>query len=85
ASDTPIADPTAYQNVENPQVIYIRASNAAGCTTDITMTLRVLPVPTPNTMPEPLTDCDDDTDGILVFDLTLSEAEIVNNENNVTV
>ncbi|WP_430412442.1 lectin-like domain-containing protein [Kordia sp.] len=85
ASDTPIVDPTAYQNVENPQTLYIRATNSAGCTTDITMTLRVLPIPTPNTMPEPLTQCDDDADGILVFDLTLSEAEIVNNENNVTV
>ncbi|MGH1438324.1 MAG: T9SS type B sorting domain-containing protein, partial [Lewinella sp.] len=85
ASDTPIADPSAYQNTDNPQVIYIRATNAAGCTTDITMTLRVLPIPTPNTMPEPLTACDDDTDGVLVFDLTLSEAEIVDNENNVTV
>ncbi|WP_298428012.1 hypothetical protein, partial [uncultured Kordia sp.] len=66
ASDTPIADPTEYQNVENPQTLYIRATNSAGCTTDITMTLRVLPIPTPNTMPDPLTACDDDTDGILV-------------------
>ncbi|MCH2231320.1 MAG: T9SS type B sorting domain-containing protein, partial [Crocinitomicaceae bacterium] len=85
ASDTPIVDPTAYQNLENLQILYIRAINAAGCTTDITMTLRVLPIPTPNPMPEPLMECDDDIDGILTFDLTLSEAEIVDNENNVTV
>jgi len=89
-SDTPIADPTAYQNISNPQVLYIRAANAAGCTTDITMTLRVLPIPTPNTMPTVLEACDDDTDGdatngILVFDLTQAEAEIVDNESNVTV
>ncbi|WP_298517418.1 T9SS type B sorting domain-containing protein [uncultured Kordia sp.] len=89
-ADTPIADPTAYQNISNPQVLYIRAANAAGCTTDITMTLRVLPIPTPNTMPTILEACDDDTDGdatngILIFDLTQSEAEIVNNESNVTV
>jgi gliding motility-associated-like protein len=89
-ADTPIADPTAYQNTSNPQVIYIRGANAAGCTTDITMTLRVLPIPTPNTMPTILEACDDDTDGdatngILIFDLTQAEAEIVNNESNVTV
>ncbi|WP_298515916.1 T9SS type B sorting domain-containing protein [uncultured Kordia sp.] len=89
-ADTPIADPTAYQNISNPQVLYIRAANAAGCTTDITMTLRVLPIPTPNTMPAILEACDDDSDGdatngILIFDLTQSEAEIVNNESNVTV
>ncbi|WP_420574518.1 lectin-like domain-containing protein [Kordia sp.] len=89
-NDTPIADPTAYQNISNPQVLYIRASNAAGCTTDITMTLRVLPIPTPNTMPTILEACDDDSDGdaangMLIFDLTQSEAEIVDNESNVTV
>ncbi|MBC8757736.1 hypothetical protein H2O64_23940, partial [Kordia sp. YSTF-M3] len=89
-SDTPIADPTAYQNTSNPQVLYIRAANAAGCTTDITMTLRVLPIPTPNTMPTILEACDDDSDGdatngMLIFDLTQSEAEIVDNESNVTV
>jgi gliding motility-associated-like protein len=89
-ADTPIADPTAYQNTSNPQVLYIRATNAAGCTTDITMTLRVLPIPTPNTMPTTLEACDDDTDGdatngILIFDLTQAEAEIVNNEANVMV
>ncbi|WP_420572496.1 T9SS type B sorting domain-containing protein [Kordia sp.] len=89
-NDTPIVDPTAYQNTSNPQVLYIRASNAAGCTTDITMTLRVLPIPTPNTMPTILEACDDDSDGdaangMLIFDLTQSEAEIVDNESNVTV
>ncbi|EDP97878.1 T9SS type B sorting domain-containing protein [Kordia algicida OT-1] len=89
-NDTPIADPTAYQNISNPQVLYIRASNAAGCTTDITMTLRVLPIPTPNTSPDVLEACDDNSDGdatngMLIFDLTQSEAEIVNNESNVTV
>ncbi|WP_420574519.1 choice-of-anchor L domain-containing protein [Kordia sp.] len=89
-NDTPIADPTAYQNTSNPQVLYIRASNAAGCTTDITMTLRVLPIPTPNTTPTILEACDDDSDGdaangMLIFDLTQSEAEIVDNESNVTV
>ncbi|MBC8756101.1 PKD domain-containing protein, partial [Kordia sp. YSTF-M3] len=89
-SNTPIADPTAYQNTSNPQVLYIRAANAAGCTTDITMTLRVLPIPTPNTTPTILEACDDDSDGdatngMLIFDLTQSEAEIVDNESNVTV
>ncbi|QHI38956.1 hypothetical protein IMCC3317_43560 [Kordia antarctica] len=89
-SNTPIADPTAYQNVTNPQVIYIQATNPAGCTTDITMTLRVLPIPTPNTTPTILEACDDDSDGdatngMLIFDLTQSEDEIVDNESNVSV
>ncbi|WP_114903115.1 T9SS type B sorting domain-containing protein [Kordia sp. SMS9] len=90
AADIPIADPTAYQNTMNLQEIIIVATNAAGCTTDTRMLLRVLPIPTPNTMPTPLEACDDDTDGdatngILLFDLTQAQAEIVNNEGNVTV
>ncbi|AXG72300.1 hypothetical protein KORDIASMS9_04571 [Kordia sp. SMS9] len=90
AADIPIADPTAYQNTMNLQEIIIVATNAAGCTTDTRMLLRVLPIPTPNTTPTPLEACDDDTDGdatngILIFDLTQAQAEIVNNEGNVTV
>ncbi|AXG72301.1 microbial collagenase [Kordia sp. SMS9] len=90
AAAIPIGDPTAYQNTINLQEIIIVATNAAGCTTDTRMLLRVLPIPTPNTMPTPLEACDDDTDGdatngILLFDLTQAQAEIVNNEGNVTV
>jgi hypothetical protein len=85
ANNIPIVDPTLYQNIVNPQTIYVRGTSLEGCSTDITLLIRVLPIPSPNISPWPLEACDDDTDGILTFDLTIREAQILNGESNVTV
>ncbi|WP_237747127.1 T9SS type B sorting domain-containing protein [Dokdonia sp. MED134] len=71
-SDTPIADPTAYTNIQNPQTIQAVVSSAAGCTDQTTFDIEVLPLPTPNTMPDAVEVCDAttdiDTDGDGVID-----------------
>ncbi len=81
---TPIADPAAYQNREippaplTPQTVIARVTNRQGCKTITTLTLVVLPNPTPAT-PTPLEVCDDNNDGRAEFDLTLADAQILNN------
>ena len=71
ASDTPIANPTAYDNILNPQTIQVVVSTQAGCSSMITFDIFVLPLPTPNfnpTFPElcdAITDIDTDGDGMI--------------------
>ncbi|MFB9058124.1 choice-of-anchor L domain-containing protein [Mariniflexile ostreae] len=69
--------PDAYTNVFNPQTLYVRIQDKNSLcfvveTLDITITL--LPEVTPAA---PLELCDDDTDGLIVFDLTQADFEIL--------
>ena len=91
--DLPIADPTDYQNVVNPQDIYVTVLTSGGCGAETTLTLRVLPNPSPVT-PTPLVVCDgqgdpvidfDPEDGLSTFILTDKDAEIIGGEPNVSV
>ena len=86
--DTNAIDPaTAFTNTVNPQTIWVRVSDAdTGCVSFTTITLRVLPNPSPNTDPTPIELCDAVTlgDGIEVFDLTQREAEIIGGEPGVS-
>jgi gliding motility-associated-like protein len=80
--DTNVIDPdTAYTNEENPQTLYVRVTdgNTDCYNTTMTLSLQVLPNPLPVT-PDPLELCDenDPGDGIEIFDLTLSQAQILN-------
>ena len=83
-ANNPIVTPEAYQNTTNPQVIYISVYNQTGCSASTTVTLNVLPVPTPVT-PTDLEVCDDDNDGFAQFDLTQKDAEIIGGQVGVTV
>ena len=79
-----IADPTAYENEENPQTIYVEVTHNVGegegstaCSAVETLTITVLPMPSPSeTDPDVLrmTACDDTNDGVAQspFDLTLN-------------
>jgi len=83
-ANIPIVDPTAYENVVNPQTIYIRITDGiSGCVTDITLDLRVILRPDINHNPTPLESCGED--GFGVFDLTLKDEEIVNGVANVRI
>ena len=91
--DLPIADPTDYQNVVNPQDIYVTVLTSGGCGAQTFLTLRVLPNPSPVT-PTPLVVCDgqgdpiidfDPLDGLSTFTLTDKDAEIIAGEPNVSV
>lgn len=85
-ADNPIVDPTMYQNIMTPQTIIGRVATEFDCRVVITMTLTVLPNPTPNLAPTPLALCDDDDDGIVGgFDLTLKDVEIVAGEPDVSI
>ncbi|MBX2829499.1 MAG: hypothetical protein KTR22_15145, partial [Flavobacteriaceae bacterium] len=59
-ADNPIPDPTMYQNTSTPQTVIGRVRTEFGCDRIVTLTLTVLPNPTPNASPEPLELCDDD-------------------------
>ena len=84
-ANIPIDPPTAYQNLANPQTIYVRVEdNSTACIDFTLLTLIVRPGPSPTT-PTPLEVCDDDNDGFALFDLHLKDAEIISGEPNVTV
>ncbi|MFA7445264.1 MAG: hypothetical protein WCY89_04905, partial [Flavobacteriaceae bacterium] len=63
-----IADPTAYTNTSSPQTIYVRIEGQAGCFAINQFELVVHQYPDIIT-PEPLEFCDDNNDGIGIFDL----------------
>ncbi len=65
-----------YTNIENPQQIYVRIENGTYCHAIAEFGLNVVQVPTVN-MPSGLEACDSDYDGSTVFDLTVSEFEIL--------
>ena len=86
-----IPDPTMYQNtVSGAQTVYVRVVDSdTGCFSLTTLTIRVLPNPTPNQNPTDLELCDDTNivgpnDLIEMFDLTTYENVTLNGEPNVT-
>ena len=84
-NDIPIVDPTLYQNVANPQAIYVRINDTTSvCFSDTTLTLLVMPNPSA-VNPTPLEVCDDNGDGFAEFNLTDKDLEIVAGDPDVTV
>ena len=83
-NNLPIADPTDYVNVTNPQVVHGRVTNnVSGCFSDIIINLRVIFRPEVNMVPSTLEACGEG--GFAVFDLTLKDEEIANGIPNVRV
>src|SRR5690606_18416867 len=87
-ADTNVIDPdTAYTNTVNPQTLFVRVTDTdTGCTDFVTLTIRVLPNPTPSLDPENLELCDDINTGDVqeAFDLTENQVYIINGEVGVT-
>ncbi|MEM0544058.1 T9SS type B sorting domain-containing protein, partial [Flavobacterium sp. j3] len=86
-----ITTPTAYTNIF-PAVqtlgVVVTTPAPASCQSITTLDIRVLPVPTPRTDPQPLAPkCDDNNPGDLLelFDLTTNAAYIANGDPNVTL
>ncbi|QCE43095.1 T9SS type B sorting domain-containing protein [Psychroserpens sp. NJDZ02] len=87
-----IADPTMYTNMmvganpANPQTVYVRVTDSnTGCFSFTTLTIRVLPNPTPLENPDNIELCDDvaivgPNDLIEIFDLTQDATVILNGE-----
>nr|WP_262902589.1 choice-of-anchor L domain-containing protein [Winogradskyella sp. SM1960] len=83
-ASNPIVSP--YVNTSNAQTIFVRAENdVTSCYNTVTVTLRVNPVPSPESDPTPIEVCDDDNDGLAEFDLTQRTIEIINGEPDVTI
>ena len=84
ANSSPLLSP--YTNISNPQTVFVRVTNPVTSCYDLTtLTLEVLPIPTPNT-PDDIDECEDSTTGSgqQVFDLTTNEVFILNGEVGVT-
>ena len=74
-------------NAANPQTLHVAVVNTEGCIAYTTLTIRVLPNPTPSTDPADIELCDYDNTGdqIEIFDITINEAYIINGEPGVSV
>ncbi|WP_425075196.1 choice-of-anchor L domain-containing protein [Psychroserpens sp. S379A] len=68
--------PLEYTNVVNPQVLYVRVDNEILCPVITEFSINVIQVPEINAAPD-LSDCDEDYDGIITFDLTQVETEVL--------
>ena len=83
-----IEDPTAYVNIANPQILYVRIEDdmtpSTGCYGDTTLEIIVQTPPVVNE-PSSLEYCDPDADGFGVFDLTTANAEIANGLENLVI
>jgi len=75
---------TAYENISNPQTIYISVYNGTGCWAETTITLAVNPIPEPVT-PTPLIACDSNNDGFTFFNLTEKNEEIRGGQPDVSI
>jgi len=93
AQTNAIPDPTQYTNTSvnglpaNPQTLYVVVTDTdTGCFDFTTMTIRVLPNPTPTLVLPDLELCDDVNtgDGVEAFDLTENEVLLINGEAGVT-
>jgi hypothetical protein len=94
ANTSVIADPEAYTNTAvgtnalNPQTLFVRVTDpSTTCYSFVTLTIRVLPNPTPSIDPANIELCDYDASGdeLEVFDITVNEAYIINGEEGVSV
>ena len=72
---------TFTNTIADSQPIYVRVTNnlSAACFTDTSFEIVVLKLPVLNTPPFVLEQCDDDFDGVNVFNLTEINSEIVSN------
>jgi gliding motility-associated-like protein len=92
-SETNALDAQSYSNTSvngapaNPQTLYVVVTDTdTGCVDYTTLTIRVLPNPTPSLDPEDIELCDDINPGDMqeLFDLTENELYILNSEPGVT-
>ncbi|OUR96102.1 hypothetical protein A9Q86_16635 [Flavobacteriales bacterium 33_180_T64] len=77
--------PLIFSNTVNPQQIYVRINNGSICESYTSFVLNVIAAPDVNPS-QPLIQCDTDYDGIVTFDLTISELDILDvRQDNIEV
>ncbi len=65
-----------YTNSTNPQQLFARVDNGNYCLGISAITINIISAPVANSI-NPVERCDDDYDGVLTWDLTISEVEIL--------
>ncbi len=74
-----------FKNTVNPQQIYVRIDNGTICASITSFTLNVVQIAQANPA-QPLEVCDTNNDGIVTFDLTLSEIDILDvRQDNIEI
>ncbi|RKE97936.1 choice-of-anchor L domain-containing protein, partial [Ichthyenterobacterium magnum] len=73
--------PLTYTNTTNPQQVFVRIENGTYCHAIVEFNINIIQVPDVN-LPSDLMLCDADYDGSVVFDLTISEFEILDVRQN---
>jgi gliding motility-associated-like protein len=87
----PVDDATAYTNpappMGSPKTLYVMVTTPEGCKSYTTLTIKVLPLPVPDTTPDVLVKCDvnGSPDGQEVFDLTDAAADIRNGDTTMVL
>ena len=83
--ENPIATPEAYNNISNPQTIYLRMTNTVtGCFTNETFSIYVEDALLAGT-PADLTLCDNNGNGVQLFDLWENNSLLTNGDTNINV
>ncbi len=83
--ENPIPNPESYNNISNPQTIYLRMTNTAtGCYANETFSVFIDDVLLPEE-PEDLEACDFEDNGIQTFDLWENNDIITNGDSNAVV
>nr|WP_321233679.1 gliding motility-associated C-terminal domain-containing protein [uncultured Psychroserpens sp.] len=75
--------PLNYTNISNPQTIYVRVENDndTQCVDYTTFEL-IISGPTPDATSVPIEECDDDADGVALFDLVAHDANVLNGQDD---
>ena len=81
----PIVNSESYRNTASPQQIIVEAVSQYGCKSYTQLDLSVNQFPTININPAPLSLCDEDGDGLAVFDLRERETDILNGSSGVNL
>jgi gliding motility-associated-like protein len=77
--------PLQFANTVNPQQIYVQIDNGTICKAITSFVVNVISVPDMSPV-APMVECDDDTDGSLIFDLTLAEENILDvRQKNIVI
>nr|WP_321223251.1 choice-of-anchor L domain-containing protein [uncultured Psychroserpens sp.] len=77
--------PLQYENTVNPQTIFAVIDNGTICNSITSFEVNVIQVPEVN-LAQPIEMCDDNYDGVVVFDLTQAEFDILDvRHDNITV
>jgi gliding motility-associated-like protein len=83
--ENPITNPEAYSNISNPQVIHLRMTNTVtGCYTNERLKIAITD-PVFDGAPVNLTLCDEDDNGLRLFDLWENNLPLTTGDANVNV